>query len=65
MKKTTNKVAEIDNMNNNTFPQTDAEIEDWIAEGELRQERELSQGYEDAGWRDQEEQESYERSFGI
>ena len=52
-------------MNKNTFPQTDAEIEDWIAEGELRQERELSQGYEDAGWRDQEDQESYERSFGI
>ena len=65
MKKTTNKVAEIDNMNNNTFPQTDAEIEDWIAEGELRQERELSQEYEDSGWRAQEEQEFYERSFGI
>ena len=52
-------------MNNNTFPQTDAEIEDWIAEGELRQERELSQEYEDSGWRAQEEQEFYERSFGI
>lgn len=49
----------------NNYPQTDAEIEDWIAEGELRQEREAAQAYEDAGWRDQEAQESYERSFGI
>jgi hypothetical protein len=50
-------------MTNNTFPQTDAEIEDWIAEGELRQEREQLQAYEDAGWRDQEAQEAYERSY--
>ena len=52
-------------MKKNTFPQTDAEIEDWIAEGELRQEREQLQAYEDAGWRDQEEQEYHERPFGI
>ena len=52
-------------MDNNTYPQTDAEIEDWIAEGELRQGREELQHYEDAGWREQEAQEAYERSFGC
>ena len=49
----------------NNYPQTEEEIEDWIAEGELRQDQVASQYYEDSGWRDQEEQESYERSFGI
>ena len=52
-------------MNNNTYPQTEEEIEDAIAEGELRQDQGAAQYYEDSGWRAQEEQESYERSFGI
>ena len=41
------------------------EIEDAIAEGELSQDQVAAQHYEDSGWRDQEAQESYERSFGI
>ena len=49
----------------NNYPQTEEEIEDAIAEGELCQDRVAAQCYEDSGWRDQEEQESYERSFGI
>ena len=47
------------------YPQTEEEIEDAIAEGELRQDRVAAQCYEDSGWRDQEEQEAHERSFGI
>ena len=42
----------------NNYPQTEEEIEDAIAEGELRQDQVAAQYYE-------EEQESYERSFGI
>ena len=49
----------------NNYPQTEEEIEDAIADGELYQDKIAAQSYEDAGWRDQEDQESYERSFGI
>lgn len=49
----------------NKYPETDAEIEDAIAEGELRQERELSQAYEDAGWREAEQEDAYNRDRGI
>lgn len=49
----------------NNYPQTEEEIEDAIAEGELCQDKVAAQSYEDSGWRDQEDQESYERSFGI
>jgi len=49
----------------NNYPQTEEEIEDAIAEGELRQDQVSAQCYENSGWRDQEAQESYERSFGI
>jgi len=49
----------------NNYPQTEEEIENAIAEGELSQDQVAAQSYEDSGWRDQEEQEAHERSFGI
>ena len=49
----------------NNYPQTEEEIEDAIAEGELRQDQVAAQYYEDLGGRDQEAQEAYEQSYGI
>lgn len=52
----------------NKYPETDAEIENAIAEGELRQERELEQWYEDGcgyGWREAEQEDAYNRDRGI
>ena len=52
----------------NNYPQTKEEIEDAIAEGESRQERELEQWYEDGcgnGWREAEQEDAYNRGRGI
>ena len=49
----------------NNYPQTEQEIEDAIADGELYQDKLAAQSYEYSGWRDQEDQEYYEQSFKI
>tara|TARA_R110001606_G_scaffold186161_1_gene333594 strand:+ start:595 stop:738 length:144 start_codon:yes stop_codon:yes gene_type:complete len=46
----------------NNYLQTEEEIEDAIADGELYLDKVAAQSYEDSGWRDQEAQEAYEQS---